>query len=63
MVAMIQAVRVVPMLDPMMTPMAFCMFMTPAPTKARTMRETAELLCKSAVTRAPLPMARSRPSV
>ena len=62
-VAMIHAVRVVPMLDPMMTPMAFCMFMTPAPTKASTMSETAELLCSKAVTSAPLPMDRSLPLV
>ncbi len=46
-----------------MTPMAFCMFITPAPTKARTISETAELLCSRAVTRAPLPMDRSRPLV
>ena len=63
MVAMIHAVRVVPMLDPMMTPMAFCMFITPAPTKANTMSETAELLCSRAVTKAPLPMDRSLPLV
>ena len=51
------------MLDPMMAPMVFCMFITPAPTKASTMSKTAELLCSRAVARAPLPMERRLPLV
>jgi hypothetical protein len=47
----------------MITPIAFYMLITPAPTKASTISETAELLCSRAVTSAPLPMARSLPLV
>lgn len=61
--ATIQAVKVVPMLEPIITPMAFSILITPAPTKASTMRETAELLCRMAVTNVPLPIALNLPLV
>ena len=62
-VATIHAVKVVPILEPIITPMAFSMLSTPAPTNAKTMSETAELLCKTAVTREPLPIALNVPFV
>ena len=62
-VAIIQAVRVVPMLEPIITPMAFSILIIPAPTKASTIRETAELLCKMDVASDPLPIALNLPFV
>ena len=47
----------------MFTPMAFSILIIPAPTKASTIRDTAELLCRMDVASDPLPIALNLPFV